>query len=376
MTTVAIQSGSLSGIGISGDGKSLTYNGVGPIGGANLILRATGSGGQTANSNQFTVSIVAPPVIVDSWVRLDNGTDGAASAQGWNWSALLNNRNLIFNPCAGNRIFNLATNLWSTISGNATPGSIEENFGMGVDETTDLMLKGAGGPGSVAAEHTVSLNAGNTFATWTATGQGLSADAFIGWYGGFWYGFGGFGLTNMRRKVNPTDAWVNLSPSGPFAMTSGASVITRNRAGIDSRTGDVWYVGDGEELFIYHRTTNRWVSIPTTGTKPPRYTTFTLDESMNSIVGFCGRDEAVGGEGASGGGTGVSLRSTHVLDLATLVWRAGPSGASCPPAVVFVLYPGMHYDRTARRSLLLVQGGGDSTTQVWDFRVGNNDPVI
>jgi hypothetical protein len=72
------------------------------------------------------------------------------------------------------------------------------------------------------------------------------------------------------------------------------------------------------ELYVYDLTGDRYVHIPTYGTKPPVFSNFEVHEALQLIVAWCGKD----------GAEGRTVRSTSYLDLATLHWRAGPSAAN------------------------------------------------
>ncbi len=173
------------------------------------------------------------------------------------------------------------------------------------------------------------------------------------------FSFAGWVTTQLKTRPSTdlTTAWT-AQPSNPAlpAQNQDSARMSQLRGGRNSRTGMLWYIGDNQVLRTRMPGATGWTTVATTGPTPPLNTVFTLHEGSNTIVGFTGCAQVTDPCPSN------PPRQTYLLDLATSVWRLGPSGANAPPAQVMAKYiPG--YDKVRDRVVLLVPT--DERTEVW-----------
>ena len=311
------------------------------------------------DSTAVAVATVGKPQTGGTWRRIDIGRTGAG---GWYFSngTVLRTTGQIWHAW-GNRtyLFDPKSNVWQQAGGSI---GNRENFGTAYDSTNGAIWIGPGAP--VASGQDGLLKYDLATGTYTLFGRGSSADAVIAWHKDTLYAFGGWELYDgaqdlISRTTSPVvGAWSNKRATGTIPLLrQEPSRLTSLRGGIDSRNGQLWVIGDNQELYFWEPVQNRWNLIPTTGNKPAGHSVFTLNEAKNLIVGWAGYDDTVV--------PGITLVArTWLLDLGTLVWREGPSGKSGPPAAVMVLYVPL-YDAVNKRVLLLVSQVDH--TEVWQF---------
>ena len=304
----------------------------------------------------------APSPALESWRRIDAQPGGAG---GWYFShaTVLRTTGQIWHAWGGKTyLYDAKANVWQPIAGSI--GS-RENFGSDDDPTNGVVWVGPGAP--VMPGQDGLLRYDLTSGSYVLTGPVNGADAVYAWHNDTLYTFGGYNpapaAQALRSKTTTPDGpWQLRNPAGDAPqLTEETARLTILRGGVNSRTGELWVVGDGQELYVWEPMENRWYRIPTTGPKPPAHSVFTLDESRNAIVGWAGYDQTVDP------GTTV-LAQTSILDLGTHVWRVGPVGIRGPALAVMVKYIPL-YDRVKHRVLLLVSR--TDHTEVWEFGDGS-----
>jgi hypothetical protein len=315
----------------------------------------------TTTSGPFSVKVVAPGNAPAVWRKINVGVSGSDS---WGSSGACVERNgqgRIFHYFNWMNIYDPVSNTWTT----GIARGRRENYGSDHDTDNGVIWMAPGAPvADPALTGTVTYSV-TTGAFKQAESAG-GADAVYAWdqTRKVLYTFGGFDPTaqQLRAKTTtPNGPWVDKNPSGTIpVLMNDSSGYTHLRGGIDSRNGKLWVIGDNEEFYQYNPSTNSWSLVPTTGSKPPRFSVFMLDELHDCIVGHCGVN-AIQGE------TEPLSNDTRILNLATRQWSRGPLGAAvCPPAVPQVAYIPL-YDRVRNRSLILVYNQNTGGTDVWQL---------
>lgn len=205
--------------------------------------------------------------------------------------------------------------------------------------------------------------------------------AFGGWAPG-----GGTSTQRLHKRNVDTGAitelvsFANCPPWG--TQPTG---ITNKRSGFNRTTKELYTLADNAELYTWSMISqpSTWTHVTTTGDRPdiaapsvsPSYTggdwglICSVDEAANCLVAWCGQNGIAST-------TEASIRKTWILDLATRVWREGPSfGAGhTVPAAVLAASETLLYDPVNRRTILTTQA--DHYTQVWKFEVAPIGGII
>lgn len=205
-------------------------------------------------------------------------------------------------------------------------------------------------------------------------------------FGAFSSGSGAQALTKRDIASGVISTLLTTAQCPPW--TSIASHCMYDRSGLNSRTKKLWTLADNlayNELDLRLPTLS-WSAIPTTGTRPtvpapsayPGYTdgdygiSAVIDEAANCLVAWCGRNEQVTADG------GADQRKTWIMDLATRVWREGPSlagGHVVPPASVQCLHR-LLYDPVGERTLLVTIVPATAATDVWALQIAPIGGII
>jgi len=234
------------------------------------------------------------------------------------------NRTHLFDPAAGNT--------WKIV-----PNGIDwrENFGCTHDGTVFRLGPGApvaSGSNPPVWAGSVIYDAGpSTYAldpVSTGTGHSLyyydAARSRI-------LSFGGWSSNiPLTARPLPTGAPVQLTATRPTYSENGARETLR-RSGVLT-DGTVWFIGDGNALWLAAPPTYAWTTVATTGARPTTSNgVYAWHKGTNTIVGWIGCDSF--GETCQGQPV---VNQTYLLDLTTKVWRLGPGAAGLRVA------PGLH----------------------------------
>lgn len=352
--------------------------------------------------------------------------------QGWTQSGIDTNRGYPFlaqgyaqNANAGTFFFNTSLGYWERTNDiqndwHRNTGVIMENYDVSFDAERNVFWRSSGGPfggnPNVGAgqneagpwlgdgKYNVTTDEWSTpwpvsYSAWVPlpgdTGYfgtpgatlGTSNHAAIYCDDHVW-AFGGWTRDSRQRLhkrniVTGTISEVVAYPNGPTWVDTGPARNTRSRSGIIRWNKTLYTLADNAELWTYSIIVggSSWTHITTTGDRPnvPNPTGYpshpgadyglicSVDEAANCLVAWVCRNEVEGGAGGS------EIRKTWILDLATRVWRQGPSAAgghTVPTAGGIASKETMLYDPVQRR-ILLTSGIGN-ITEVWAF---NTAPV-
>lgn len=209
------------------------------------------------------------------------------------------------------------------------------------------------------------------------------ADNAVKYYNGHVYQFGGLsvgtgqGLRRRNLSTGVIEYLLSWTVGPPWDGVNRSAIY--RRAGFDSRTKQLYVLANDIEYWSCDLTqaSLTWEYKAATGSvggpPPLAYPGYTqgdfgmlavIDEAANCMVAWTGYVATVGADGLQ------SLRKTWVMDLATRVWRDGPSfdaGDTVPPASVAV-QADMIYDPVGRRTILTV-GRGSVGTEVWELQI-------
>jgi hypothetical protein len=201
---------------------------------------------------------------------------------------------------------------------------------------------------------------------------------------------------NLKRRNLTTGVVSTLAAYGsagfPLWKTQNGR-MGQHRSGFNSRTQQFWSLADNMAFYVWDeskrtttgtpswelRTTSNRPMIVNPSQNPPLIPSeltgdwgiaATIDEAANCLVAWCGRNEITAGSG------GQAIRSTHIMDLATGVWRNGPSlagGQTVPPGAPLVV-GSLMYDRSRKRSVLSVMNS--DVHEVWALQIAQSGGKI
>ncbi len=187
--------------------------------------------------------------------------------------------------------------------------------------------------------------------------------------------------TSLRRRNLGTNSTETLIAD--VQTQSGASLIGDHRnnfpghSGHNKDGGYLWFLDDNCELYTCDITGSSFAFVhrPTTGLPPQSINSrpaidgvcAAIDESRNVLVAFISRN--ITNATATGA---INVGRTHVLDLDTWEWRAGPwreNGDTVPGMTEDNSAAGqvMMYDRLKQR-ILKFHGRDSVTTEIWEFK--------
>jgi hypothetical protein len=215
-------------------------------------------------------------------------------------------------------------------------------------------------PGAPSVTSAVGHLAGANSACGVALGKLIS-------FGGFSRGLDTFLVTDLSTLVVNVYKATGLIP--PILRPNIAGSPCERVCGVDSRTGQAWFVGADAELYVCNGIldgTPKWSLIPTFGQAKPTFTSivFCLIESANSLVGWCGLNRWNTDQPP---GSPDIVRAAWALDLGTLAWRQVGTTGGPPPAEV-AAYNALLYDPLRQRAILCVSGSGTGT-RVWALQL-------
>lgn len=329
----------------------------------------------TAVSGPFQLRIVAPAAaavtLTDQWQRLDRPSSGGPP--GFYFcpaTSLADGR--IFHAWGATRLFTPVSGLW--VDQNVSVG-LRENCACAHDPVLNRVWITTGNPPGTGSAPPGEIYYSVASPSYTVVSHASSSthDQAMEWHNGKLYRFGGFmGYDHQRirsKNTNPETPWVqeNDADSMPeltrYTGDQRQALLTYLRGGIDRRTGQAWWLGANNEVWL-RAENGRWNVFPTFGAKPPQFSLAALNEDRNYIVTWCGKNQIASGDPAGGGiGGGPDLGVTYVLNLGTLVWRQSRAAHTIPLAVMashILLY------NRGRKKINLLAGDG-TTTQVWEF---------
>lgn len=335
-----------------------------------------------------------PPPITGQWENLVVGTPFDEGSAYWTDDCFNAVQNSILVPGFQGRTgsFSLSTGLTSPVSGGRW-GNVE-NYALAHDPVghryfveqqtpSNATFNGASG---YFADTDPGVAAG--FTTWRYAGTDGQVGIAQGYYisVGSWSSGANPSGSNMIAVTRLSDM---ASFNAPFAgvtvpnMWGGvAGLPWQEQCMIDSRDGTIYLYGPSMDFgttgALYKivdvlavvqgtKTVATVSKVATTGTLPPLTTVFALDESTDTIVGWCGLDKVVT-DGTPAPQTGQAKRQTYLLPLATNAWSAPTLAGSLPPAEVLA-YTCPMYDSVGKRVILTIHGSGTGL-RVWGFKLG------
>lgn len=329
----------------------------------------------TSASSPFQIRIVAPAaaaVLNDQWLRLDRPNSGGPPGFYFCPATSLPDGR-IFQAWGATRLFTPATGMWVDQS---VPVGLRENCAAAHDPVLNRVWITTGNPPGTSTAPPGEMYYNVASPSYTVVNQPSSTgthDSAMEWHNGKLYRFGGFmGYDAQRlrsKNTNPESPWIQendfdtMPDNTRYSGDQRQSLMTYIRGGVDRRTGQAWWLGANNELWL-RADNGRWNVIPTFGPKPPQFSLAALNEDRNQIVTWCGKNQIAAGDPAGGGvGGGPDLGVTYVLNLGTLVWRQSRAAHSIPLSVMasHVLL----YNRGRKKINLLA--GDAVTTQVWEF---------
>jgi hypothetical protein len=345
------------------------------------------AGEQRSDAGPGTDAYVAP-IPRGHWTRLDSGggpagayfyrsvvIEGGGVWMGWGQPDI--------GAHGGNFVFDASSNAWARTNEVSDDPSRNignrENYGAWYDDDRHSVWIGNGAPVSfgypegpqsgdmrydVAAD-TFTLEFPDYGPEARAIGAG---DGALVYHDDVLYRFGGWSIGPNQvlasHHLVSGEITFGIAADTTPAWTGEPARLSYARSGIDSRTGVLWTLAEGGELYTIdpRAAAPAWEHVPTTGERPGGVSLgAALHEAASSIVAFVGVDALVGGAG------GADLGDTWILDLETRVWRYGPRaslGDEVPPrypAAVWV----MNYDRANERVVMTVSR--DAVCEVWAF---------
>jgi hypothetical protein len=341
----------------------------------------------TSSSSPLDAGPLAAPIARGEWTRLDTG--GGPSGAYFYRSVVIAGGDIWMSwaqPASagtgGCFLFEAATNTWRrTNEVNDDPSKnigSRENYGAWYDPDRHAVWISDGAPvayGAVRGAQSGDLRYDVATDTFTLEfpnyGEDARAlgrlDAAFVYHGDVLYRFGGWdigGAQALDAHDLITDEIYPIATASTPVWTEDPARLSYARSGVDSRTGELWTLADGGELYVLDPSaaSPEWTHVPTTGESlgAHRYGA-ALHEAANTIVAYVGLDSMIGGDSAA------DLGDTMLLDLETREWRYGPRlslGDTVPRRMPLAVHV-MNYDAANERVVITVST--DLGTQVWAY---------
>jgi hypothetical protein len=331
----------------------------------------------------------------DTWRRLDDGSGSGVSSYFSRpcilppsgdimhiWDASSNQ------SLSGVRIFSRANKTWQTLrmsalgpfpadwpkDGSGRPNFRWENSSADWCDNIGKAMWSCAGPIIFPKNYETFFDPAT--ATFTQFQSGCTgSDRMGGYWNGRYYLWGQVSgqYNQIQTRALPSGAleiWndANIPPLGSGSQVSGASMGTV-RGGVDHRTGHAWLFNNDNELYMRSLaagTADRvgWYHLPTTGPRPSVGACYCLVEHLDCIVAYTGDTHGQGEDNSAG----TDPQTTYILDLATLVWRYGPTLPATVPPGVPQTSAALLYDRFNHEVKYVLMYG----LQVWQLDIASS----